>query len=186
MAKRKRRQFHYKHTAAALVAILLFVLAIDTAIVQAGLHYLEDLGLIGVFIAGIMFTSFFTTVPSIALLALLVADFNPLVIGLVGGAGSLVGDWVILKVFEEKIAHELEPLAKKLGFGGFLSRIRRKKERERTLVLGMLAIMSPLPDELGIGLLGLSKFPLTQLFTIIYVLNSLGIMLVAVIAKNAL
>lgn len=146
---------------------------------------MEGMGLLGVFIAGIMFTSFFTTAPAIALLALLSADFNPLVLGLVGGLGSLVGDWVILRVFEEKIAYELQPLVKKFGLGAFLRKIRRKKERERTLLLGMLVIISPLPDELGVALLGLSKFPAIQLFTIIYILNALGIMVIAVIAQSA-
>lgn len=173
------RRFEYKHTTLATISVVVFILALDTALVQAALHYIEDQGLIGVFIAGAMFTSFFTTAPAIAIFILIAKDYNPLVIGLVGGLGSLVGDWIILKVFEERIAYELKPLIRKFHLVGFFRRLRRKKEQERTLLLGMLAIISPLPDELGIALLGLSKLPILTLFTIIYVLNSLGIMIVA-------
>jgi hypothetical protein len=193
MAKRKRkhsrlakfwRRYEYKHTTLATISVLLFVLAFNTALVQSGLSYIEGLGLLGVFIAGMMFTSFFTTAPALVLLVAFSEDYSPLVMGIVGGAGSLVGDWVILKVFEERIAFELKPLIGKFHLKGFFRRLRRKKEQERTLLAGMFAIISPLPDEVGIGLMGLSHFSLLPMFGIIYVLNCLGIMLVAVIAQN--
>lgn len=177
------RRYEYKHTTLATLSIVLFVVALDTALVQAALTYLEGMGLVGVFIAGILFTSFFTTAPAIALLVILANDFNPLIMGLVGGVGSLVGDWVILKLFEEKIAYELKPLVKKFHLGALIRKLRRKKDRDRTLLLGMLAIVTPLPDEMGIALMGLSNFPLVQLLSIIYVLNAIGIMIVAVVAQ---
>lgn len=178
------RRYEYKHTTLATLSIILFVFAFDSALVQAGLTYIEGLGLLGVFIAGMMFTSFFTTTPAIVLLAAFSEDYSPLVLGLVGGAGSLVGDWVILKIFEERIAFELKPLIGKFHLRGFFRRLRRRKERERTLLAGMFTIMSPLPDEIGIALMGLSKFSLLPMFGIIYVLNCIGIMLIAVIAQS--
>lgn len=177
------RRYEYKHTTLATLSIVLFVLALDTAIVQSILHSIEGLGLLGIFIAGVMFTSFFTTLPAIALLVALSQDYTVLIVGLVGGAGSLVGDWIILKVFEERIAFELKPLIGKFHLDSIYRRLRRKKARENTMLLGMFTIMSPLPDEIGIALMGLSKFNIVTMFAIIYLLNSVGIMIVGVIAQ---
>ena len=173
------RHYAFKHTTSAIISIVAFVLVLDTALVQTVLEHLEGFGLIGVLIGSMMVTSFFTAAPGIALLLPLSQEFNPLVFGLVGGLGAMVGDWIILKIFEEKIAYELKPLIKKFGWGHILRRIRRKKERQRTLLLGMVVIITPLPDEMGIALMGLSRFPLSLLLILIYILNTLGLVVLA-------
>ena len=174
------RRYEYKHTTLALVAIALFVLALDTAIVQALVDYLRHLGIAGIVIAGAMFTSFFTTAPAIVLLTALADHHDPIKIAIYGAAGAAVGDWIILRVFEEKVGYELKPLVKKWHLGAFFGSFKRKKNRERTTLLGMAAIASPLPDEIGIGLLGISHLPTISLLVITYLLNAAGIFILLV------
>lgn len=176
---RRWRRYEYKHTTMSILSVIAFVFILDTALVQAVIHYIQHLGLWGVFIAGILYTSFFTAAPAIALIIALSGDYNPLLVGLIGGLGSVVGDLIILKIFEEKIGYELKPLAKKFHLKGFLRRIKRRKERERSLLFGMFVLASPLPDELGIALMGLSKFNVVYLMLIAYIMNCIGVMIVA-------
>ena len=45
-------------------------------------------------------------------------------------------------------------------------------------VLGAIIIASPLPDEFGIGLMGISKLKTYQFILLSFILNAVGIMLV--------
>ncbi len=175
------RRYEYKHTTVALLAITGFVLALDTAIIQASLDSIERLGLLGVIIAGSLFTSFFTTAPAIVMLVEMSEVHSPLVIAFYGAIGSVIGDWIILKVFEEKIGYELIPLAKKFRLKTFLRSLQRKKNRDRTTILGMLAIASPLPDELGIGMLGIAHLPTISLLIVTFLLNAAGILVLVLV-----
>lgn len=170
------RRYEYKHTTIAFIAIAAFVLALDTALVQASLAYIKDLGIAGVIMAGALFTSFFTAAPATVMLIEMGEIHNPLVIALYGGIGSVIGDWIILKVFEERVGYELLPLVKKFRLRKFLRSLRKKKNRERTTLAGMLMVASPLPDEIGIGLLGIAHLPTISLLIITFLLNGAGIL----------
>jgi len=174
---RKWRKFGFRHTASAFVLLVLFIIAFDSAIVQASLNEIHKIGYAGLIIGGAMFTSLFTTAPGIAILLSFTDIYSPLTIALIGAGGAVIGDLIILRVFEEKIGYELSPLIKKFHMRGFLKKIKRKKERERTVLLGMIVIASPLPDEIGIGLLGIAHLPLISLLTITYLLNAAGLLL---------
>jgi len=171
------RRYEYKHTTLAILAIAAFVLLLDTALVQALLAYIEHLGIPGIVLTGLLFVSFFTVAPATVLLIALTEDYNPLTIAFYAAIGSLVGDWIILKVFEEKVGYELKPLAKKWKLLTFFRLLKRKKNRERTTLLGMVVIASPLPDEIGIGLLGISHLPIISLLIITFLLNAAGILI---------
>jgi hypothetical protein len=171
------RNFQYRHTAVAVSAIILFIIVFDSAIVQTALDEIHTLHYLGVIIGGALYTSLFTTAPGIAILLSFSDMYSPLTIALVGAVGSVIGDWIILKVFEERIGYELTPLVKKFHLKGFFKRLKRKKARDRTILLGMFAIGSPLPDEVGIGLLGIAHLPVVSLLIITYLLNAAGLLL---------
>jgi hypothetical protein len=169
--------FEYRHTTSALLAIVVFIILLDSALVQAGLDSIQKIGLIGILIGGAFYTSLFTTAPGIAILLSFSDTHHPLLIASVGAFGAVVGDLIILKVFEERIGHELTPLVKKFKLKKLLRKIHRKKERNRMTFLGMLVVASPLPDELGIGLLGISHLSTIKLAVITYFLKFAGILL---------
>ncbi|MCC7436766.1 hypothetical protein IT402_02755, partial [Candidatus Nomurabacteria bacterium] len=51
-------------------------------------------------------------------------------------------------------------------------------------VIGAIIIASPLPDEIGVGLIGISKMKNWQFLVLSFVLNSLGILLIVTLAKS--
>lgn len=180
------RKFEYKHTLLAFGSVALFVLTLDTALVQTLLSRVNSLGLVGIFISGLLFVSFFTAAPALVLLLAAADNFSPLTIAIVAGAGSLAGDWIILKIFEERIAYELLPLAKKFKLFPLLRLLRLKIFRPIALGLGILFIMTPLPDEMGVALLGLSHLKLYKLLVLCFILNAFGIYLIVLVARTAM
>ena len=51
---------------------------------------------------------------------------------------------------------------------------------------GAIIIASPLPDELGLAMMGLSRVPIAAFIPISYTMNFLGILLIEFIAGAAL
>jgi membrane protein YqaA with SNARE-associated domain len=195
MAKRKKRARHthlehwwrrymFKHTTLAIVVAGLFILAIDTALVQGLFRLVEYAGLFGIFVTGILFVSFITVAPATLILVNAATDYDLLALALVAGAGSIIGDWLILRFFEDKVGYELQPLAKKYGINPTIRRLRTKKFRPFAIAAALLILASPWPDEAGLGLLGLTKTPVIRILPLIFVVNSLGIYLLALAARN--
>ncbi|MDZ7785532.1 MAG: hypothetical protein U5L95_00210 [Candidatus Saccharibacteria bacterium] len=199
MAKRKKRPYHYrhsrparwwrefgfKHTLLSLIIVGLFILLLDTALIQGLLLTIKETGLLGIFLLGILFVSFFTAAPATLLLISLAGDYNLVLMAMVAGAGTIIGDWIILQFFEEKVGYELKPLVKKYGITPIIRQMRTKKFRPIAVLVGMFFLASPLPDEAGLGLLGLTKTPIRKLLPIIFVINSTGIFILLAAARAA-
>lgn len=177
------RRYEYKHTSIAISAVVLFVLLLDTTLIQSVLSYVHHLELLGIFIAGILFVSFFTAAPAVVLLLQFLDLYNPFTIALIAGAGAAIGDLLIFTIMEDKIGYELKPLAKKLRLMKFIDSLHKKKARLRTVIVGAFIIASPLPDEAGIALLGLSHISTASLLFVTYILNTVGILVVLLLTK---
>lgn len=112
--------FAFKHTASAITMITVFVLLLDTVIVQTMLAYIVDLGYVGLVIAGMMFVSFFTAAPGIALLLAFTEVYNPIIVSVVAGCGAAAGDFIILRYVEDRVGRELKPIAQRLQLMAFV------------------------------------------------------------------
>jgi len=168
----------YKHTTTAIVILVLFVIFLDSVLIQALLSTITNLGYTGIFLIGVLFVSFFTAGPAVALLVAVAGDYNPYAIALVAGLGTIVGDWIILRLLEDRIGYELKPLAKKFGFMPILRLMRRKVFRPVAVFIGAICIGSPLTDEVGLALLGLTKIGLFRLLLLTFSLNTIGIFII--------
>jgi hypothetical protein len=182
------QRWEYKHTTVLLVSLLVFILLLDTALFSVAMDVIIGLGFLGAFLAGIMFPSLFTFAPASTAIILLssTGGLNPIAVALTAAAGAMVGDFIILRFVEEKIAYELKPLAMRLGIPQLISYLQvRRRTSWVARTLGAFMIASPLPDEIGIGLLGISKIGNASFLLICYVLNAAGI-LALVMLGNAI
>lgn len=135
--------------------------------------------LFAIFVAGLMYASFVTTPLSIASFYLLALHTNPLLLALIGGVGAAVGDVLLI--------HLLRLLKKDLprfSTKGLVHDIKKLLHSVNlhfvALTLGILIIASPLPDEIGLILLGATKLPDYKIFLISAVLNAIGIYLILI------
>jgi hypothetical protein len=170
-------RYEYKHTTIAILGITIFVILLDGAVLNGLFQFIERLDYLGGLIAGLLLASFFTAAPAIVLVVHLAQNnLDPLILAVLIGLGSALADLFLILFFEERIYHELVPVFRRLRFkwAGRKRPRRRRKMSAPLLLLGSFIIMTPLPDEVGIGLLGISRFPQIFIFIICLALNTLG------------
>lgn len=139
---------------------------------------LGNLGYIGAFIAGILFVSTFTVATGAVILLTLAERLSPTEIGIIAGAGAVIGDFIIFRFIKDNLFEEITPLYNRLG-GTHLTTVLHTKYFTWTLpVIGALIIASPLPDEAGVSLMGISKMKTYQFLVLSFILNAAGIFLV--------
>lgn len=154
-----------------IVAILLFRIQGFKLFVQS----IGNLGYLGAFIAGLLFVSTFTVAMSSIILVTLSQSLPiPLVI-LVAGMGAVIGDLLIFRFIKDNVADEITPIYNELVNKSHIKKILHTKYFSWTLpVMGTLIIASPLPDELGVSLLGLSQIRLLRFLLISWISHTVG------------
>lgn len=155
--------------------------AIDRLIdLSAGFDYLS------IFVAGIFFTSVFTTPFAIVALGELSLHSNLFLFAVVGGLGALSGDYLMFRFFKNRVSEDF-------GYLLSISRVKRLPHLFRTEAfkwfapfLGALIIASPLPDEIGVAILGVSKLDEWAFLPLSFFANSFGILVIGLIATKIL
>ncbi|MBI2610804.1 hypothetical protein HYW60_02620 [Candidatus Kaiserbacteria bacterium] len=160
-----------------LMSVLIAVILASTHAITRFITATSGLELLGTFVAGMFFTSIFTTAPAMATLGEIALSQSVYVTAFVGAIGSVLGDLLIFKFVRDRVAADILEL---LQEEGILRRARKifkfKHFRWFTLLAGVLLIASPLPDELGITLLGFSHVNARYFVMLSYVFNFLGIL----------
>lgn len=137
-----------------------------------------QLGYLGAFVAGILFVSSFTAATGTLVLLVLAEYLSPIEIGIVAGLGAVVGDLTIFHFVKDNLLNEIKPIYLRFG-GKHLTLIMQSKYFAWSLPLvGAIIIASPLPDEVGVSLMGLSKMKTYQFLLLSFILNATGIMFV--------
>ena len=169
-------------TMSIFFAILLVKTQILTIILDASPNY----KILGSFIAGLFFTSIFTTAPAIIAIGEISQIQSVLHVAFFGALGAVVGDLIIFRFIRDKLSDHLMELMKHIIQGAKVTlRHHLKFFRWITFFIGGIIIASPLPDELGVGLLGLSKMSMKVFIPIAFFGNFIGIIALGLVA-NAL
>lgn len=172
------QQFHrwrFKNTFLLAASLMLFfvLLKVNPA-VFAGLQRVGELGYVGAFLAGVFFTSVYTIAPAGVILVDLSLTLNPWAVAVLGGAGGVLGDYLIFRFLRNNVLAELLPVIHQYGRPVQLL-FRTPYFSWLIPIIGALLIASPLPDELGVGLLSASKLRSGQFLFVVLVMNTLGI-----------
>lgn len=141
-------------------------------------EYTNQLGYTGAFIAGILFVSVFTSAAAMVVLFELGQQYNVWWITLIAVLGTVIGDFLILRFFENSIVDEFNLLMKKIGMKRLAKKLRQKRMRGLLIVTGIGIIGSPLPDEIGIGILDISHLGTIKILAICLTANLVGVLLV--------
>jgi hypothetical protein len=180
----KKARLHLLHDLYIILLSIVFAIFLaKTGIAEVFITSLDSLSWLGVFIAGTFFTSVFTTAPAMVVLGTF-AHTTPLpLLVVIGGIGATIGDYIIFHFVKDRMGADLTYL---------LSAAKGKRLKvifETHLfkffvpLLGALIIASPLPDEMGIAMLGLSRMNDRIFLPISFLSNALGILIIALVAQ---
>jgi len=129
-------------------------------------------------VAGIFYTSFLTSPVSVAMLVILAKANNPVTTALLAGVGTVIGDLLIIKFFRSQISTDLNVVSKELHLQRINAFLKMLHIDFLIPLLGAVIVASPLPDELGLMMLGASKLNYRELAILSYTLNTAGILLI--------
>lgn len=188
MPKTKKKVHHrthhkrHSHHLAFLESLGLVALSFVAAFIlsQVGFFHefasnLHSFGYIGIFITGMFFVSVFAAAPATVIL-LLFAETHPLwQIAVVAGLGTVIGDSILLVLLSKGIDETLAIFPKETGVERSIKLLRHTKYRFLMSVAGALVLATPLPDELGLMLMGISKIKSFPFAILTFVLNTIGI-----------
>lgn len=189
-ARKASAKAHNKKNGYALMHDILFIglgIALAIALSKSGiidglLSFVHEYYVVASFIAGVFFTSAFTLAPSSVALAR-IAEHAPLPqVAFWGGLGAMFGDLILFFFIRDRFAEDLKGAFKKATLRKFMHTFHFGFLKWLAPILGALIIASPLPDEFGISLLGMSKIRTAVLVPVSFVMNVLGIYLLVAFA----
>ncbi|MEK7107132.1 MAG: hypothetical protein AAB899_03005 [Patescibacteria group bacterium] len=182
--KQRNSNFLLRDTAIITLSVFAAVILVKTEVLVNILTATQEWELLGSFIAGMFFTSVFTTAPAIVALGEIARANSVLLTAIFGGAGAVIGDLIIFRFIRDRFSEHLIELIGHRKAGRKVSALLHLRFfRWFTFVVGGLIIASPLPDELGISLLGFSKMKMLWFIPISFTFNCIGILLIGLIAK---
>jgi len=161
-----------------IVSILVAILIVRSGIITHVLAGSAQGRLLGSFIAGLFFTSLFSIAPASIALVTLAKTTSIVEVALAGALGAMLGDLLIFQFIKSNLTDDLNEIA-------LLPRYRKMKRlfsirllRILRPFIGAIVIISPLPDEIGLALLGFSKIPTIIMLPLTFILNFFGILLI--------
>ncbi|OGK16892.1 hypothetical protein A2690_03450 [Candidatus Roizmanbacteria bacterium RIFCSPHIGHO2_01_FULL_39_12b] len=176
--KKRLKSFKYKNLTLLLFSFIIALLLYKNESFHSFLIHLGNLGYVGALIAGFLFVSTFTVATGTLILLVLAEQLSAVEIGIVAGLGAVLGDLIIFHFVQDNLIDEVKLIYLQFG-GGHIVKVLHTKYFSWTLpVIGAILIASPLPDEIGISLLGLSKMNPYEFLLLSFILNSIGIFLI--------
>lgn len=177
------KKWKYPYLSGVLVSILIAIILAQNQPFKNWLLHLGSFEYIGALFAGMLFVSSFTVAISVVIFGIMAQNINPMAIGLIGGVGAVMGDYLVFKLIRSHLEQELAMLFGKEGTS-YVRTVLRSKYIAWTLpIIGVFIIASPLPDELGVSLLGISKMSEARFILISYLSNAVGILMIASVVK---
>ena len=175
-----KHKWNYRNLIILAISIILAVYILTSSPLKNFILNLGAYSYLGAFISGIFFAFGFTAAPATATILLLGKTANPILLGLIGGFGAMLSDFLIFSYIKYKLNPDIKYILKKLKVDK-IKKIRHTKLGWIIPVLGAGILASPLPDELGSVLLGIAHYSTKKFLVLSYIMNSLGIIILAFI-----
>ena len=177
-----RLSWQFANTLLLLASLIAFFFLAGTPAVHAFIADVGQWGYFGAFVTGIFFVSTFTVAPAVVVLFSFARVLPLFPLALVAGLGAMVGDFLLFSFVRDRLSAEWSPLFSRIAETPLGRLFASPFFAWFTPVLGALIIASPLPDELGVGLLGLNGLKSWKMLLITFVLNTAGILLIVFVA----
>lgn len=164
-------------------SILLGIILAVSNVPRQLLTSTQETIVLGSLVVGMLFVSLFTAVPASVVLVEMMLANSLLEVAIWATIGAFIGDFIVFHFVEDSLAKDAKYLSRKIlqprfGLG------HGKLKRWLMPVTGALIVASPLPDELGLSLMGLSHMSPRIFVPVSLALNFIGILVLGVTAKS--
>lgn len=143
----------------------------------------QEYKILGSFFAGIFFTSAFTIAPASVALGGLASSGPIFLVAFWGAIGAVFGDLILFFFIRDVFADDLMKFLRKFWKNHVFPSFHLGFLKWFMPFLGGMIIASPLPDELGLTLMGLSRTHVAVLIPLSFIFNFLGIIALAEIIR---
>ena len=164
-------------------SIIIAIILAKTGALASILTSTQEWRLLGSLVAGIFFVSIFTAAPAGVVLFEIAAVNSIWEVALFGGIGALIGDLIIFRFIKDGLSEDIHWLIRKTKQERLTSIFRLKLFRWLIPFIGALIVASPLPDEIGLAMMGLSKMKMSVFIPISFALNFFGILIIGLFAN---
>jgi hypothetical protein len=178
MITKEKRKMH-KHTpykaALIIMSIILAIFILRSEFLKTYISGLGEWGIIGALISGMFYAYSFTLAPALASLILIAEDIHPMLASFFAAVGATFGCYLLFAMIRhhlpktsliEKIKDEERVILKKLKYHWVLP------------LFVAIIFASPLPDELGVSLLGLAHVNKYKFMALVFALSFIGFLIV--------
>ncbi|MBA4319809.1 MAG: hypothetical protein C0412_15530 [Flavobacterium sp.] len=166
------------------MGIILAIILAKTEILQNLIIDMKEWGFLSSLFAGVFFVSIFTTAPATVAL-IKITEINSIwEVALFGGIGALIGDFLIFRFIKNNVTENIQLFIKKARKEKLTAIFNLKLFKWLIPFIGALIIASPLPDELGLAMMGFAKMKTTTFIPLSFTLNFFGILIILLIAKK--
>ncbi len=179
LTRKRIESFKYKNLTLLCFSLIAALILYKNESFHSFLLHLGGFGYLGAFIAGVLFVSTFTAATGILMLLVLAEQLSLFEIGVIAGFGAVIGDILIFRYVKNGLSSEINSLYTFFDHDHHLKKILYSRYFSWSLpVVGAALIASPLPDEIGVSLMGLSKMKMSHFVILSFCLNTAGIMIV--------
>lgn len=173
----------YPHLTLFIVSILLAIGLYGAGIFERIFSGLGGFGLIGAAISGLMYPFSFTSALATVSFIKLGGSYQPILLAVIGGGGAVFGDILIFDFVGKGLLNEFHSIKTSLirwPMFHFLSSLPQHRWfLPLGIALGVIAIVSPLPNEIGVAILAFYHLQFRKFIPLTLVLNGLGIYLIS-------
>lgn len=168
-----------------LVLGVAVAVAIGRSDVVAGIAHSGTLGvLLAVLVFGAMYSSVLTVAPAtVGLVELAQAGVPVSLLAIVGGFGATLTDVSIFQIIKIGFIDDLVAYFQRHSQGAFSRLFKIKLFKLLIVVLGAITIATPIPDEIGLAMMGIGKAKIRTVALVGFVFNTLGIMVIGLLAR---
>lgn len=164
------------------IALAVYIVRLD--VVSTLLAYTGDGVLFVSFIAGAFFTSLFTAAPAMVVLGSLMLEHNLMLVTLVASLGAVVGDYLLFLFVRKRLSADAEYLSRGPRLARVAHAFRRRHLHRLLPLVGVLFLITPLPDELALALLGLSDMRPRWFIVLSFASHFVGILAIGLVARS--
>lgn len=167
-----------------VLSVLIAIILLKTGLVKNLLFAAQEFKFLGSFVAGLFFTSLFTVAPATVILGQISQTTSLYMVAVLGGLGALAGDWIIFYFVRDKLSEKIFHILDHSGMKRIQAAFRLKFFRWFFALAGAIIIASPLPDEIGLTMMGLSKTKTFLFIPLSFLFNSAGIFIIGLVSRT--